>query len=132
MGTTAYKNGTLHKINKDEQAIPRVPSTPINPFYSNPDLMMEYPNQQVTRFMQECINKQADPRADKQPVPRVDEQPVPRVIEPPVPRVNIKVTQQEHPKATARSYTEATRAPSALRKQKHSELIPQEGPGSHT
>ena len=65
VATTAYKDGTLHKIDKDEQAITRVPSTTIDPFYSNPDLVLKDPNQQVTQAMQERINKRADPRANK-------------------------------------------------------------------
>ena len=39
--TTVYKDDTLHKIDEDEQAIPRVASTPIDPFYSNLNLVME-------------------------------------------------------------------------------------------
>ena len=77
VATTAYKDGILHEIDENEQAISRVPSTPIDPFYSNPDLVMEDPNQRVTRAMQKRINK----RTDNTPFPRVDKQPVPRVNE---------------------------------------------------
>ena len=124
VATTAYKDGTLHEINKNEQAIPRVPSTPVDPFYSNPDLVMEDPNQRVTQAMQERIDQHANPTANTQPIPRVDEQPVPRVneqpiprvieptvtsaIEPPVLRVNSEATTQARTTATTRSYAEAT------------------------
>ena len=56
----------------------RVTSTPIYPFYLNPNLVMEGPTQRVTQSMQEHIGRRAVPRVDKQPVPRVDSKAAPR------------------------------------------------------
>ena len=69
---TAYKDDVLHKIDKDNQAIPRVASTPIDPFASNLEPLMEDPTQQITQSMQERIVRHPIQRMDRQPVLRMD------------------------------------------------------------